>query len=98
MFVIPNQLLLCQPDPQKASRAEKAEKEILGKVKASLTDKDLTGLVRATQELRLKQATPDPPEAMRSVPSLSLQDIPKEPTTVPKEVIFTLNFWFLIYV
>ncbi|KAI5314562.1 hypothetical protein L3X38_043738 [Prunus dulcis] len=75
-----------QPDPQKASRAEKAEKEILGKVKASLTDKDLAGLVRATQELRLKQATPDPPEAMRSVPSLSLQDIPKEPTTVPKEV------------
>ncbi|PQP95129.1 presequence protease 1 chloroplastic/mitochondrial-like [Prunus yedoensis var. nudiflora] len=80
------QLLLCQPDPHKASRAEKAEKEILGKVKASLTDKDLTGLVRATQELRLKQATPDPPEAMRSVPSLSLQDIPREPTTVPKEV------------
>ncbi|XP_021832650.1 presequence protease 1, chloroplastic/mitochondrial-like [Prunus avium] len=75
-----------QPDPQKASRAEKAEKEILGKVKASLTDKDLAGLVHATQELRLKQATPDPPEAMRSVPSLSLQDIPKEPTTVPKEV------------
>ncbi|XP_008236552.1 PREDICTED: presequence protease 1, chloroplastic/mitochondrial-like [Prunus mume] len=75
-----------QPDPQKASRAEKAEKEILGKVKASLTDKDLAGLVRATQELRLKQSTPDPPEAMRSVPSLSLQDIPKEPTTVPKEV------------
>ncbi|PQP94514.1 presequence protease 1 chloroplastic/mitochondrial-like [Prunus yedoensis var. nudiflora] len=85
-LLVRSMLLLCQPDPQKASRAEKAEKEILGKVKASLTDKDLAGLVRATQELRLKQATPDPPEAMRSVPSLSLQDIPREPTTVPKEV------------
>ncbi|XWS62885.1 hypothetical protein CRYUN_Cryun06bG0049000 [Craigia yunnanensis] len=36
--------------------------------------------------LKLKQETPDPPEALRSVPSLSLHDIPKEPICVPTEV------------
>ncbi|CAB4320768.1 unnamed protein product [Prunus armeniaca] len=75
-----------QPDPEKASRDEEAEKQILEKVKAGMTEEDLAELARATQELRLRQETPDPPEALRSVPSLSLQDIPKEPTRVPTEV------------
>ncbi|XP_030466638.2 presequence protease 1, chloroplastic/mitochondrial-like [Syzygium oleosum] len=75
-----------QPDPEKASRDEAAEKEILEKVKASMTEEDLAELARATQELRLKQETPDPPEALRTVPSLSLHDIPKEPIRVPTEV------------
>ncbi|KAI5577097.1 hypothetical protein BDE02_09G091000 [Populus trichocarpa] len=74
-----------QPDPEKASRDEAAEREILEKVKASMTEEDLAELARATQELRLKQETPDPPEALRSVPSLSLLDIPKEPLHVPTE-------------
>ncbi|KAK4284677.1 hypothetical protein QN277_001475 [Acacia crassicarpa] len=75
-----------QPDPEKGARDEAAEKEILSKVKASMTDEDLAELARATQELRLKQETPDPPEALKAVPSLSLQDIPKEPIRIPTEV------------
>lgn len=75
-----------QADPEKASRDEAAEKEILAKVKSSMTKEDLAELARATEELRLKQETPDPPEALRSVPSLSLRDIPKEPMRVPTEV------------
>ncbi|KAI4295632.1 hypothetical protein L6164_035656 [Bauhinia variegata] len=75
-----------QPDPEKAARDEAAEKEILEKVKANMTSEDLAELARATQELRLKQETPDPPEALKTVPSLSLQDIPKKPIYVPSEV------------
>ncbi|KAK8561299.1 hypothetical protein V6N13_149527 [Hibiscus sabdariffa] len=75
-----------QPDPEKASRDEAAEKENLEKVKASMTEEDLAELARATQELKLKQETPDPPEALRCVPSLSLHDIPKEPIRIPTEV------------
>lgn len=56
-----------------------------------MTDEDLAELARATQELRLKQETPDPPEALRSVPSLSLLDIPKEPIRIPTEVILTFS-------
>lgn len=60
-----------------------------------MTEKELTELARATQELRLKQQTPDPLEALRSVPILSPQDIPKGPIPVPTEVIFTLSFRFV---
>lgn len=52
-----------------------------------MTEEDLAELARATHELRLKQETPDPPEALKAVPSLSLQDIPKNPVHVPIEVI-----------
>lgn len=79
--------ILCQPDPEKASRDDAVERETLKKVKAGMTEEDLAELARATQELRLKQETPDPPEALKSVPSLSLLDIPKEPIHVPTEVI-----------
>uniref|UniRef100_A0A7N0TDM5 Peptidase M16C associated domain-containing protein n=1 Tax=Kalanchoe fedtschenkoi TaxID=63787 RepID=A0A7N0TDM5_KALFE len=75
-----------EPDPEKASADEAEEKAILEKVKASMTEEDLAELARATQELRLKQETPDPPEALKCVPSLSLDDIPKTPTQVPLEV------------
>ncbi|ONK67277.1 uncharacterized protein A4U43_C06F18470 [Asparagus officinalis] len=75
-----------QPDPEKASRDEAVEKEILKKVKESMTEEDLAELARATQDLRLKQETPDPPEALRAVPSLSLLDIPKKPVHVPTEI------------
>lgn len=75
-----------QPDPEKASRDEAVEREILNKVKGSMTEEDLAELARATHELRLKQETPDPPEALECVPCLSLQDIPKKPTHVPIEV------------
>ena len=59
-----------------------------------MTEEDLAELARATQELKLKQETPDPPEALRSVPSLSLQDIPKEPIAIPTEVSHLKCFVF----
>ncbi|KAF7126753.1 hypothetical protein RHSIM_Rhsim11G0167000 [Rhododendron simsii] len=75
-----------QPDPEKASQDEATEREALKKVKASMTEEDLAELTRATHELRLKQETPDPPEALKAVPSLSLSDIPRKPIFVPTEV------------
>lgn len=51
-----------------------------------MTKEDLAELARATEELRLKQETPDPPEALATVPGLSLDDIPKEPIIVPIDV------------
>ena len=63
-----------------------------------MTEEDLAELARATEELRLKQETPDPPEALRCVPSLNLSDIPKEPTYVPTEVIILLPFLLFLYI
>ncbi|KAH9305166.1 hypothetical protein KI387_009570, partial [Taxus chinensis] len=75
-----------QPDPEKASRDEAAEQENLKKIKLSMSEQDLAKLVKATEELRLKQETPDPPESLKSVPCLSLDDIPKKPTHIPTNI------------
>ncbi|KAL9174142.1 hypothetical protein ABFS82_02G032700 [Erythranthe guttata] len=88
-FILNNQhrvTIEMQPDSEMASRDEATEKENLEKLKASLTVEDLAELARATHELKLKQETPDPPEALKCVPSLSLQDIPKNPIHIPTEV------------
>ncbi|KAJ4836375.1 Presequence protease 1, chloroplastic/mitochondrial [Turnera subulata] len=75
-----------QPDPEKASRDEAEEREILDRVKASMCDiDDLDKLSDAILSLRSMEM-PDPPEALKSVPSLSLLDIPKEPIHVPSEI------------
>ncbi|KAM0862556.1 hypothetical protein ACQ4PT_045202 [Festuca glaucescens] len=60
--VMPEKLFKESPDPEKASRDEAAEKEILKQVKSSMTPEDLAELARATKELKDKQETPDPPE------------------------------------
>ncbi|CAA7400901.1 unnamed protein product [Spirodela intermedia] len=75
-----------QPDPEIASQEEAAERQILENVKSSMTQEDLAELARATQELRLRQETPDSPEALKCVPSLSLDDIPRKPIQVPTEI------------
>jgi Zn-dependent M16 (insulinase) family peptidase len=64
-----------QPDPEKGKMDEAQEVDRLAKVKASMTSADLAELACATEELRLKQETPDPPEALKTVPNLVLSDI-----------------------
>ncbi|CAN1803035.1 Presequence protease 1, chloroplastic/mitochondrial [Linum perenne] len=88
-FILNNQhraTLEMNPDPEKGPREESSEREILAKLKASMTEEDLAELTRATHELRLKQETPDSPEASKTFPFLRLDDIPKESTPIPIEV------------
>ena len=81
---------------------EAKEAERLAKVKSSMTKEDLAELARATEELRLKQETPDPPEALKAVPSLALSDIPKKSTNIPIDVrpadliLFTVSKYYCI--
>ncbi|GJP38783.1 hypothetical protein CLOM_g23195 [Closterium sp. NIES-68] len=72
-----------QPDPTKADADEEAERAVLEAFRQKLADSDLEKLVEATRELKERQETPDPPEALRCVPSLQLEDIPKQPVQVP---------------
>ncbi|CAI5464186.1 unnamed protein product [Closterium sp. Yama58-4] len=72
-----------QPDPTKAEADEEAERAVLESFRQKLAESDLEKLVEATKELKERQETPDPPEALRCVPSLQLEDIPKQPVQVP---------------
>ena len=43
-------------------------------------------IVRLTSELKKRQETADSPEALSTIPSLSLSDIPREISTIPTEI------------
>ena len=46
----------------------------------------LEDVVRLTKELKTRQETPDSPEALATIPSLALSDIPREISTVPTDI------------
>ncbi|CAA6674281.1 unnamed protein product [Spirodela intermedia] len=74
------------PDPNKESQDKAVERQILEKVKSSMTQEDLVELVCGTRELCLRQETPDPLEALKCIPSLSLDDIPRKPIQILTEI------------
>jgi len=73
-----------QPDASLAKQQEEEEKKILADLKQKLQEQEIEELVKATEEFKLRQETPDPPEALRKVPSLALQDIPRDRCPRPK--------------
>ena len=60
--------------------AELAEK--LAAYKATLTEDDIAGIMAATEALKKRQATPDSPEALLSIPTLSRDDLEHKAETI----------------
>lgn len=75
-----------RPDNALGQQIEKEEEERLKKVRESMSPSDLEAVVTSTQELKQRQETPDSPDALACVPSLSLSDIPKEISKVPTSI------------
>lgn len=78
--------LIMQPDPDKAERVEAAEKARLAGERAAMSDADLQRIMDEAQTLQRMQATPDTPEALATIPSLTLSDLDPQVKTVPIEV------------
>ncbi|XP_039167763.1 presequence protease 2, chloroplastic/mitochondrial-like isoform X2 [Eucalyptus grandis] len=74
-----------QPDPEKASCDESAEKEIL-ESQSKYARRRFSSVSTCHAGATFGAGSPDPPEALRTIPSLSLHDIPKMPIRVPTEV------------
>jgi len=79
-FIDNNHALLMVLKPQPGLEKEMAEKvrKELAEYKASLSEEELEQLVQETKELKEHQQKEDSPEAIASVPMLSLEDISKE--------------------
>lgn len=68
-------LLALYPQPGLDAELARREKQELARYKASLSKEELEELVKQTRELREFQEREDTPEAVASVPMLSLDDI-----------------------
>jgi presequence protease len=79
--------VVLEPDPQHRQREEAAEKERLAQVRAGLSEAELQAIIDNSRELKLRQETPDSPEALALIPRLTLDDLDKEVRTIATNVL-----------
>ena len=72
-----------RPDDKLGENTEKQERDRLENMNAVLGNEGKDAVIQESRELRDRQETPDKPEDLSCVPSLSLNDIPKEASKVP---------------
>lgn len=73
-------LMVMRPKKGISEAREKELKEKLAKRKAGLSQQEITQLVADTQSLKKYQEEPDSPEALKSIPVLSLADVDAKAT------------------
>jgi len=78
--------VILEPDPTLAQRQEADEAERLAKAKAAMTEAELQAVIDKAHKLKLMQETPDSPEALATIPSLTKDDLAKEIKRIPLAV------------
>ncbi len=78
--------LILKPDAEQQQREEAAEQARLASVRANMSAKDLQTVIEITRNLKKKQETPDSPEALATIPHLTLADLDKQNKHIPLTV------------
>lgn len=74
--------VVMEPDKELAGRQEaELAAELAGK-KAAMSEGEIQEVIENTARLKLRQQTPDPPEALAAIPLLQLEDIDPEPKRI----------------
>ncbi|MGE5464834.1 MAG: insulinase family protein, partial [Syntrophothermus sp.] len=84
-------VLRLKPDPELGRRFDEDEKARLAKIRESLNESQIAKFVETTQKLKLRQETPDPAEALETLPVLKLEDLDKKNTSIPIEELEIQN-------
>jgi len=77
--------LRLKPDPELGRRFDEDEKARLAKVRESLSEAQIAALIENTEQLKRRQETPDPAEALEKLPVLKLEDLEKRNKPIPIE-------------
>ena len=76
--------VLLVPDTEEEARREKLEQDRLAQIRDEMTNEDILSIAQQSQKLRELQQTPDSPEAIATIPSLSVSDMPREWKITPQ--------------
>ncbi len=79
-------ILVATPEQGLGKKWEAMERKILKMVKDGLASEQIDNLITETQKLQELQLTPDSPEALATLPSLEIEDVPKEIEKYPMEI------------
>lgn len=78
--------VVLQPDINLQAQQDAAEKARLAAARSAMTQEQLQALIETTRELKRRQETPDSPEALATIPTLTLNDLDKKNKLIPIEV------------
>lgn len=78
--------VILRPDPDLRQQEEAAELERLAQIRAGMSEADIQAIIQNSRELKRRQETPDPPEALAALPMLTLADLDRENKLIPLEV------------
>ncbi len=74
---------ILNPDPEQGKREAEQEKARLEEARAAMGQEQLQAVITQTEELQRMQETPDPPEALATIPSLTLNDLELKNKEIP---------------
>ncbi|MEO6060930.1 MAG: insulinase family protein [Thermoflexales bacterium] len=75
--------LLLRPDPTLRAREDAAETDRLAKARAAMAPDEVDAVIANTHDLRARQAAPDSPEALATIPALKPEDLERAIRQVP---------------
>ncbi|MCS7060665.1 MAG: insulinase family protein [Anaerolineae bacterium] len=78
--------VLLKPDPEAGRRAAAEEQERLAAARAAMSEDELKRVMAEAEELKRRQETPDPPEALATIPMLKLSDLDRKNKIIPLSV------------
>jgi presequence protease len=78
-------MIIMYPDDTFGQQIEESEKSRLQDVQANLSDDAVQQIIADTQRLREIQQTPDAPEDLAKLPTLTLDDLERETRTIPTD-------------
>lgn len=73
------------PDPEEGSRTAAKEQASLKAARSRMSDAEFASIRAVAERLHTLQETPDSPEALATIPSLSLEDLPRKAAVFPIE-------------
>ncbi len=76
--------VVLEPDPDQARKLEEEERERLRQILESMDEAETKAALDEAETLKKAQETPDSPEALATIPSLSLGDLPRENKAIPR--------------
>jgi presequence protease len=79
--------VLLKPDPQLRAHEDAAEEDRLAKARAAAKEDELRQILENTKKLKELQITPDSPEALATIPTLTLSDLDKKNKLIPCELM-----------
>ncbi len=78
---------ILEPDASTGQKQETAEKERLAQAQAAMSKIEVEAVIKQARKLKELQQTPDSPEALAMLPSLTLDDLDKQNKSIPRTIL-----------